>query len=95
MWVRPAGRTHAELGIEARWTGDGTAALIYPSGGEVKLLKDQGLALIEWAHDWPNRTASGWEPPEGDERSKHRQGGCGGHELCGMLHQLHWGSADG
>ena len=44
-----------ELGIEARWRSDGTAALIYPTGDTVELIKDHGLAFIEWEHFFPIR----------------------------------------
>ena len=54
-WILPVSRMQDELGIAVRWKGDGTAVLIYPTGDEVKLIRDQGLAFIGWQHVWPIR----------------------------------------
>jgi len=37
-WILPVSRTQEELGIKARWRGDGSAALIYPSGDVMELI---------------------------------------------------------
>ena len=47
-WILPMSRMQEELGMEARWRGDGSAVLIYPDGTEIKLIKDQSLHFIEW-----------------------------------------------
>ena len=54
-WILPVSRMQEELGIEARWRGDGTAALIYPTGDTIELVKNQGLAFMELEHCWPCR----------------------------------------
>ena len=54
-WILPVSRMQEELGIEARWRGDGTAALIYPTGDTIELIKEQGLAFVEWEQFWPIR----------------------------------------
>ena len=46
-WILPVSRMQEELGIEARWRGDGTAAFIYPTGDAIELVQEQGLAFTE------------------------------------------------
>ena len=55
LWIPPVSRIQEELGMEARWSGDGTATLVYPGGDEVELVKEHGMAFIERAHCWPIR----------------------------------------
>ena len=53
--VDPTGeQVREELGIEARWRNDGTTALIYPTGDTVELIKEHGLAFIDWEHVFPS-----------------------------------------
>jgi len=46
-WIPPVIRTLEKLGIEARWRGVGTAAVICPTGDVVELGKEHDLAHIE------------------------------------------------
>jgi len=47
-WILPVSRMQEELGVEARWRGNGTAALIIANGCQIELVKEQGLAFISW-----------------------------------------------
>ena len=54
-WILPVSRIQEELCVEARWRGDGTAALYFPDGKVVELIKEQGLAFMKYEDFWPIR----------------------------------------
>ena len=41
--------------MEARWRGDGSAALLYPDGKVIELVVEQGLVFLKWEHFCPIR----------------------------------------
>ena len=54
-WIPPVCRMQDEVGLEVKFKRDGTAALVYPTGDEVTLHRDQGLVYISWDDFWPIR----------------------------------------
>ena len=54
-WILPVSRLQDELGITISYRGDGSSVLVYPTGDEVILIRDQGLAYVEWDDFWPIR----------------------------------------
>ena len=54
-WILPVSQMHEELNVEARWRGDGTAALDFPDGKIVELMKEQGMACMDHDDFWPIR----------------------------------------
>ena len=63
-WILPVNRMQDELGIEARWRGDGTAALMWPSGEAIELVREQGLAFLDYNKFGDIRKGIGRRSPE-------------------------------
>jgi len=53
--ARSDGKNGRGHDVEARWRGDGPAALILADGDRVELVKEQGLRVITWTEFLPIR----------------------------------------
>ena len=54
-WILPVNRLQEELEVEVRWRADGTAALYFPDGKVVELIRQQGLSFIDYEDFMPIR----------------------------------------